>query len=272
MLEKLKILNLSHSHRLRQTPDFSNMPNLESLKLKDCERLSSVHKSIGGLKCLILLNLKGCINISKLPESIYNLKSLKTFILFGCKKIDKLEDRINQMESLKTLEANETAITQVPFSLVRSTSITYVSICGHEGLPKDVFPILVRSWVSPRHSARSLQHVFASMPFLLPQLLRGPMNLWSKILRSRPYTFHIYKSKSLPSTVEAAEATHFSSSTSNALSKSNSQVCACILSLSNYHYHCMNLSIFSIKFISLAFCLSPLPLSLIQIKMIFLRD
>ncbi|KAI4354043.1 hypothetical protein L6164_002943 [Bauhinia variegata] len=28
LLEKLKILNLSHSHHLEQSPDFSNMPNL----------------------------------------------------------------------------------------------------------------------------------------------------------------------------------------------------------------------------------------------------
>ncbi|MCI18744.1 TMV resistance protein N-like, partial [Trifolium medium] len=39
-LEKLKILNLSHSHYLTHTPDFSNLPNLEKLVLKDCPMLS----------------------------------------------------------------------------------------------------------------------------------------------------------------------------------------------------------------------------------------
>ncbi|PNY14743.1 disease resistance protein (TIR-NBS-LRR class) [Trifolium pratense] len=43
-MEKLKILNLSHSHRLTQSPDFSNMPNLEKLVLKDCRKLSEIDK------------------------------------------------------------------------------------------------------------------------------------------------------------------------------------------------------------------------------------
>ncbi|KAI9111167.1 hypothetical protein K1719_017778 [Acacia pycnantha] len=45
-LEKLKFLNLSHSHYLIQTPDFSNLPNLERLVLRDCSRLSMVHDRI----------------------------------------------------------------------------------------------------------------------------------------------------------------------------------------------------------------------------------
>ncbi|PNX54577.1 disease resistance protein (TIR-NBS-LRR class), partial [Trifolium pratense] len=84
-MENLKILNLSHSHYLRQTPDFSNMPNLEKLILKDCPRLSEISHTIGHLH-----------------------------------KIDKLEEDIEQMESLTTLIADNTAITEVPFSLARS--------------------------------------------------------------------------------------------------------------------------------------------------------
>ena len=34
-MEKLKILNFSHSHYLTRSPDFSNMPNLEKLLLKE---------------------------------------------------------------------------------------------------------------------------------------------------------------------------------------------------------------------------------------------
>ncbi|KAJ1393717.1 Leucine-rich repeat domain superfamily [Sesbania bispinosa] len=58
LLDRLKILNLSHSHYLTQTPDFSRLPNLEKLILKDCPQLSEVHSTIGDLKFLILLNLK----------------------------------------------------------------------------------------------------------------------------------------------------------------------------------------------------------------------
>ncbi|KAI9112307.1 hypothetical protein K1719_016830 [Acacia pycnantha] len=218
LLEKLKILNLSHSHYLRETPDFSRLPNLERLILKDCPRLSSIHESIGDLKSLILVNLKGCKDLSELPKSIYNLKSLKTLIIFGCSKLENLEDGITQMESLTTLMANETAITRVPPSLVRSRSITHVSICGHEGLPRDVFPILIRSWVTPRSNARSLFHGFVvRMPFLLPHLFSSSLNLWSRTMKRRPYKFHISKAEALASIdfhdqVDTAEAANFSSS------------------------------------------------------------
>ncbi|MCH89101.1 TMV resistance protein N, partial [Trifolium medium] len=40
LLEKLKVLNLSHSKYLKSTPDFSKLPNLEKLILKDCPSLS----------------------------------------------------------------------------------------------------------------------------------------------------------------------------------------------------------------------------------------
>ncbi|KAJ7961791.1 TIR-NBS-LRR disease resistance protein [Quillaja saponaria] len=57
-LEELKILNLSHSRSLTQTPDFSKLPNLEKLILKDCPSLSMVDESIGSLNRLILVTFK----------------------------------------------------------------------------------------------------------------------------------------------------------------------------------------------------------------------
>ncbi|KAI9072743.1 hypothetical protein K1719_045306 [Acacia pycnantha] len=218
LLDNLKILNLSHSYKLRETPDFSRMLNLEKLILKDCPRLFSIHESIGDLKCLILANLKGCKDLSELPKGIYNLKSLKTLIIFGCSKLKKLEDGMTQMESLTTLMANETAITQVPPSLVRSRSITHVSICGLEGLSRDVFPILIQSWVTPRTNARSLLHGFAaSKPFLLPHLFSSSFDQWSRIMKGIPYISLISKAKALPSIgfrdqVDPAKAENYSSS------------------------------------------------------------
>ncbi|XLS82349.1 hypothetical protein HN51_048180 [Arachis hypogaea] len=47
------------------------------------------------------------------------------------------------MESLTTLMANKTAITQVPNALIRLKSIVYVSLCGFEGLFRDVFPSII---------------------------------------------------------------------------------------------------------------------------------
>ncbi|XP_057436791.1 disease resistance protein RPV1-like isoform X3 [Lotus japonicus] len=152
LLKKLKFLNLSHSPNLRQTPDFSNLPNLEKLVLKDCSSLSSISHTIGNLNELVLLNLKNCTSLHSLPKSIYKLKSLKTLILSGCSKIDKLEEDIEQMESLTILVADNTAITRVPFAVVRSKSIGYISLCGYEGFSRDVFPSIIRSWMSPTNN------------------------------------------------------------------------------------------------------------------------
>jgi len=109
-LENLKILNLSHSHYLTQTPDVSNLPNLEQLVLKDCPKLSEVSDTFVDLNKVLLINLEDCISIQSLPKSIYKLKSLKTLILSGCSMVDKLEEDLEQMESLTTLHANNTAI------------------------------------------------------------------------------------------------------------------------------------------------------------------
>ncbi|KAL2319323.1 hypothetical protein Fmac_028292 [Flemingia macrophylla] len=162
LLEMLKFLNLSHSKHLSKTPDFSKLPNLESLILKDCPSLYEVHHSIGDLGNLRLLNLKDCTCLRNLPMIFYKLKSLKTLILSGCLKIDKLEEDIVQMESLTTLIADNTGIKQVPFSIVRSKRIGYVSLCGYEGLARDVFPSLVWSWMSPTRGLVSCIQSFGS--------------------------------------------------------------------------------------------------------------
>ncbi|XP_061370926.1 disease resistance protein RPV1-like isoform X2 [Gastrolobium bilobum] len=112
LLGRLKILNLSHSRFLTNTPDFSKLPNLEKLILKDCPSLIEVHQSIGDLSKLLLINLKNCTSLTNLPRRIYELKSVKTLILSGCSKIDKLEEDIVHMESLTTLIANNTAVKQ----------------------------------------------------------------------------------------------------------------------------------------------------------------
>ncbi|MCI07811.1 TMV resistance protein N [Trifolium medium] len=131
MMEKLKILNLSHSKYLKSTPDFTKLPNLEKLIMKDCPSLSDVHPSIGDLKNLHLINLKGCTNLGNLPRNIYQLKSVKTLNLSGCSKIDKLEEDIVQMESLTTLIAENTAVTQVLDVTNNELLTSYSPFWGH---------------------------------------------------------------------------------------------------------------------------------------------
>jgi len=159
----LKVLNLSHSHYLKETPDFSRLPRLEQLILKDCPRLRQVHQSIGCLCYLSLLNLKDSTSLSNLPSEIYMLKSLKTLILCGCPKVDLLEKDIVQMESLITLIAENTAVKQVPFSIASSKSIGYISLHGFKELSRNLFPSILQSWMSPTMNPLSSIHPFMDM-------------------------------------------------------------------------------------------------------------
>ncbi|KAI9081646.1 hypothetical protein K1719_036382 [Acacia pycnantha] len=163
LLEMLKTLNLSHSSYLTQTPDFTKLPNLERLVMKDCHSLILIDESIGDLKNLLHVNLKDCKSLRELPKSIYKLKSLRTLILSGCSLIDHLEEDFEQMEGLTSIVADNTAITQVPFSLARLRGLVqhgYVSLCGYEGRAQDVFPSLVSSWMSRSNIPQSPSEEF----------------------------------------------------------------------------------------------------------------
>nr|GMD92320.1 TMV resistance protein N-like [Ipomoea batatas] len=103
----LKILDLSHSHKLLRTPDFSRFPNLETLVLKDCISLVRVHESVGHLVRLVSLNLEGCRSLKELPRSIGNLKNLETLVISGCSSLDELPSEVKWMESLKVLKADK---------------------------------------------------------------------------------------------------------------------------------------------------------------------
>ncbi|KAM1796834.1 hypothetical protein ACFX11_037030 [Malus domestica] len=128
LLDKLKILNLSHSHDLTQLLDFSKFPNLEKLILKDCKRLAKIHKSIGDLKSLVLVNLKDCETLKALPRSFYKLKSVKTLVLDGCTRFQSLSEHLGKMASLVTLFADGTAIKKVPHSIVRLEKLECLSL------------------------------------------------------------------------------------------------------------------------------------------------
>ncbi|CAL5378152.1 unnamed protein product [Camellia sinensis] len=112
LLRLLKILNLSQSHRLISTPDFSEIPNLERIILKDCINLIEVHESIGELSRLVLLNLKYCRRLRKLPQQICHLKSLKELILYGCSELNQLPTELGNLESLTVFNADKTSICQ----------------------------------------------------------------------------------------------------------------------------------------------------------------
>ncbi|KAH0731802.1 hypothetical protein KY289_002990 [Solanum tuberosum] len=145
VLPLVKILNLSHSHSLIRTPDFSGLPMLEKLVLKECVNLIEVHESIGTLEArLIFLNIKNCKRLQKLPREICKLKVLKTFIISGCSNLVELPRDLWRMQSLEVFLANEIPMSQLP-SKRKQNPIWHALIRSWVPNPKKVLDL---PWVS----------------------------------------------------------------------------------------------------------------------------
>ncbi|XP_070661870.1 disease resistance protein RUN1-like isoform X2 [Malus domestica] len=127
-LHNLKNLDLSYSHSLQKSPDFSQVPNLEELILVSCKSLSEIHPSIGHLKRLSLVNLSGCHELISLPGDFYKSKSIETLLLNSCYQFRELHEDIGEMISLRTLEAEQPAIREVPPSILGLKNLTRLSL------------------------------------------------------------------------------------------------------------------------------------------------
>ncbi|XP_070661730.1 disease resistance protein RUN1-like isoform X2 [Malus domestica] len=131
-LHNLKTLDLHGSDFLEKSPDFSQVPNLEELILVWCNSLSEIHPSIGHLKRLSLVNLMGCFKLISLPRDFYKLKSVETLRLTMCLNFREVHEDIGEMVSLRTLEAEHTAIREVPPSIVGLKNLTRLSLEGNK--------------------------------------------------------------------------------------------------------------------------------------------
>ncbi|PSS02600.1 TMV resistance protein like [Actinidia chinensis var. chinensis] len=113
VLGSLKILNVSHSPKLAKTPDFSGIPCLEKLILKDCPSLVEVDESIVKLQRIFLLNLRDCKNLRKLPRNISMVESLEELNISGCSNLIGAIKELKKMRSLRVLHGNRMNINQL---------------------------------------------------------------------------------------------------------------------------------------------------------------
>ncbi|XP_011012120.1 PREDICTED: TMV resistance protein N-like [Populus euphratica] len=142
ILDKLKILDLSHSQYLIKTPDLHSS-SLEKLILEGCSSLVEVHQSIENLTSLVFLNLKGCWRLKNLPDgignlksqSIGNLKSLETLNISGCSQLEKLPERMGDTESLTDLLADGIDNEQFLSSIGQLKHVRRLSLRGYSSAP-----------------------------------------------------------------------------------------------------------------------------------------
>ncbi|KAJ4842027.1 hypothetical protein Tsubulata_021915 [Turnera subulata] len=131
-LKKLKFLDLSHSQHLKETPDFSQLPNLKELKLKGCTSLVELHHSLPQLGELVYADFEDCKLLESLPSDFGKLKSLKTLVLNGCSKFHTYPENMGDLKSLTTLRAKNTAVLLLPGSFSR-LKLKNISLCGNLG-------------------------------------------------------------------------------------------------------------------------------------------
>ncbi|XP_031476315.1 disease resistance protein Roq1-like isoform X2 [Nymphaea colorata] len=117
VFDKIKVLDLSCCKFLVNTPDFSQIQNLEELILDHCECLLEIGESIGQLKNLILLSMVGCANLESLqrlildhctslteiPDYVGGLKCLHCLSLKGCSSLKQLPHSIGSLVVLEEL-------------------------------------------------------------------------------------------------------------------------------------------------------------------------
>ncbi|KAJ7015617.1 disease resistance protein RUN1-like [Populus alba x Populus x berolinensis] len=134
ILNRLKILNLSHSQHLIKTPNLHSS-SLEKLILKGCSSLVEVHQSIENLTSLVFLNLEGCWSLKILPESFGNVKSLECLNISGCSQLVKLPERMGDIESLTKLLADGIENDQFLSSIGQLKHVKRLSLGGYNSSP-----------------------------------------------------------------------------------------------------------------------------------------
>ncbi|KAB2627191.1 TMV resistance protein N-like [Pyrus ussuriensis x Pyrus communis] len=126
-LGKLKIINLKGSHRLKETPDFTEAKNLEKLILGGCTSLYEVHPSITALERLVLLDLSWCGKLKTFSSTIC-MKSLETLDLSFCSMLKKFPEISEVMEKLSKLYLQGTAIKELPRSINNLTGLVTLNL------------------------------------------------------------------------------------------------------------------------------------------------
>ncbi|XP_049372092.1 uncharacterized protein LOC125837001 [Solanum verrucosum] len=132
-LPSLRKLDLSYSKSLKQTPDFTGMPNLLYLNMEECSSLEEVHHSLGCCRELIELNLQSCGSLKRFP--CVNVKSIKCLHLDGCCSLEKFPSIRGKMKPEIKIHVERSGLRKVPSAVIQHQSIpTELDLSGMKNL------------------------------------------------------------------------------------------------------------------------------------------
>ncbi|KAM5574750.1 hypothetical protein ABKV19_013941 [Rosa sericea] len=129
----LRLIDMSGAQYLMSTPDFTEVPYLETLVLQDCTSLVEVHPSLGFLKKLVYLNMRNCNSVERIPP-FAGLESLQFLSLSLCSRLKKFPAIEGNMKSLLELYMDGTSIEELPPSIERLTGLTMLDLTDCKNL------------------------------------------------------------------------------------------------------------------------------------------
>lgn len=149
-------MSFSCCEYLTEIPDFSLIPNLESLSLDHCKSLVRIHESLGCLDKLVTLNLLFCSNLKTLPKCL-KLKSLRNLLLTGCSSLRKFPEIVEKMECVEEILLQGTAIKELPQSIENLIGLKFLFLdfCQKvENLPSSLQKLQYLSSLSLTHCSK----------------------------------------------------------------------------------------------------------------------
>ncbi|XP_019066548.3 TMV resistance protein N-like [Solanum lycopersicum] len=129
----LRRLVLSRCANLRRTPDFSDMPNLEYLGLKECTNLKEVHHSLRCSKKLNKLNLRDCKSLESFSYVCW--ESLECLYLQGCSNLEKFPKIRGKLKPEIKIQVQRSGIRKLPSAIIQHQScLTELDLIGMQNL------------------------------------------------------------------------------------------------------------------------------------------
>ncbi|KAL3701237.1 hypothetical protein R1sor_019259 [Riccia sorocarpa] len=139
-LSNLQSLSLRDLQKLELLPeDIENLQSLESLDIWNCA-IERLPESIGDLCSLRTLRFPGS-SLHTLPESLGRLSGLTALELSNCEKLTTLPEAIGELSSLASLDLSGSSLHSLPESLGRLSGLTSLEVtkCGNlKTLPETI--------------------------------------------------------------------------------------------------------------------------------------
>ncbi|KAL3739715.1 hypothetical protein ACJRO7_021046 [Eucalyptus globulus] len=125
--QQLRYIKLDDCESLVSTPNISCTPNLEELKLWNCNNLVEAHESIAYHDKLQVLHLKWCPELCVFPN-VLKSKNLQELKLSYCLKLERFPDIPDELRGLKKLSIRHSALKELPTSIKNLVSLEKIHL------------------------------------------------------------------------------------------------------------------------------------------------